>query len=166
MMKRKHILYLLLVLPLLCSCNNEDDIEEIFTSGTWYLVDYFGKANWNKQDGVPTYNAMAHNEDRNIAAEGIKALEVIQKFSLTFKSDGTFTGGMQHGSFEGTWQADGKERTVFLTLKGNPNTSTNYNREFINTLKQVVCYQGDSKVLLLAPEDKKSYIQLRHVKQD
>lgn len=154
-----------MALPLLSSCNNEDDVEEIFASGTWYVVDYFGKANWDKRNGTPTYNAMAHNSDKNIAAEGRKALEVIQKFSLTFKSDGTFTGGMQNGSFEGTWQADGEARTVFLTIKGNPNTSINYNREFINTLSKVVFYQGDSNVLMLAPEDKKSFIQFAHEKQ-
>ena len=44
----KHILYLLLVLPLLMlgSCNTEDDVDEIFISGTWNVVNYFGKANW------------------------------------------------------------------------------------------------------------------------
>ena len=36
----KYSIYLLLTLPiLLSSCNNEDDVNEIFVSrGTWYVV--------------------------------------------------------------------------------------------------------------------------------
>lgn len=32
-MKLKSILYILMLLPFLWSCNNEDDVEEIFASG-------------------------------------------------------------------------------------------------------------------------------------
>lgn len=38
-MKLKSILYILMLLPFLWSCNNEDDVEEIFASGTWHVVD-------------------------------------------------------------------------------------------------------------------------------
>lgn len=63
-MKLKSILYILMLLPFLWSCNNEDDVEEIFASGTWHVVDFYGKANWDKRNGEPKYNAMAHNPDR------------------------------------------------------------------------------------------------------
>lgn len=59
-MKLKSILYILMLLPFLWSCNNEDDVEEIFASGTWHVVDFYGKANWDKRNGEPKYNAMAH----------------------------------------------------------------------------------------------------------
>ena len=71
-MKLKSILYILMLLPFLWSCNNEDDVEEIFASGTWHVVDFYGKANWDKRNGEPKYNAMAHNPDKTIAAEGEK----------------------------------------------------------------------------------------------
>ncbi len=93
-MKLKSILYILMLLPFLWSCNNEDDVEEIFASGTWHVVDFYGKANWDKRNGEPKYNAMAHNPDK------------------------------------------------------------------------AIFYQGDSNVLLLAPEGKKTYIQFAHNKQD
>ena len=48
-MKLKSILYILMLLPFLWSCNNEDDVEEIFASGTWHVVDFYGKANWDKR---------------------------------------------------------------------------------------------------------------------
>lgn len=49
-MKLKSILYILMLLPFLWSCNNEDDVEEIFASGTWHVVDFYGKANWDKTE--------------------------------------------------------------------------------------------------------------------
>lgn len=49
-MKLKSILYILMLLPFLWSCNNEDDVEEIFASGTWHVVDFYGKANWDKRN--------------------------------------------------------------------------------------------------------------------
>ena len=52
-MKLKSILYILMLLPFLWSCNNEDDVEEIFASGTWHVVDFYGKANWDKRNGEP-----------------------------------------------------------------------------------------------------------------
>ena len=62
----KHILYLLLVLPLLMlgSCNTEDDVDEIFISGTWNVVNYFGKANWEKRNGEPFYKMGLHKPGR------------------------------------------------------------------------------------------------------
>lgn len=94
-MKLKSILYILMLLPFLWSCNNEDDVEEIFASGTWHVVDFYGKANWDKRNGEPKYNAMAHNPDKTIATEGRKALDIIHGFNITFKADGTFTGSIQ-----------------------------------------------------------------------
>ena len=152
----KHILYLLLVLPLLMlgSCNTEDDIDEIFISGTWNVVNYFGKANWEKRNGEPFY--------KMYEKEGEQALKIISTFSITFSKDGTFAGTMQNATFDGKWQANGKDRTIRLTLNGSPNTSSRYNKQFIEYLKDAAFYQGDSNVLLLAPEEKKTYIQLRH----
>lgn len=107
-MKLKSILYILMLLPFLWSCNNEDDVEEIFASGTWHVVDFYGKANWDGifGNGEPKYNAMAHNPDKAIAAEGKKPwisfiastlplkrmalLQVVYK-TETLKADGKLT---------------------------------------------------------------------------
>lgn len=55
-MKLKSILYILMLLPFLWSCNNEDDVEEIFASGTWHVVDFYGKANGT--NGTESPNTM------------------------------------------------------------------------------------------------------------
>lgn len=156
---------MVMALPLLWSCNDEDDVNEIFDSGTWFVVDYYGKANWKKRTGTPKYNVMANSPDKNTAAEGRNALKIIHTFSLTFRSNGTFVGGMQNGDFKGTWQADGKDRTIRLKIEGNPNTSPAYNRDYIEALQNAVFYQGDSNVIMLAPEDKKTYIQFTHKRE-
>lgn len=156
-MKRKNLLYILCALPFLWGCNNEDDIDEIFASGSWYLVNYFTKVDWDKRNGEPVYQPTT--------GEGNDALKVIQLFTLTFNDDGTYQATMQNATFEGNWSADGKDRSVYLTVKGNPNTSSRLNREFIETLKNVAFYQGDSNVLMLGPSDKRSFIQFRHNKK-
>lgn len=156
-MKLKSILYILMIVPFLWSCNDEDDVEEIFVSGTWHVVNYFGKANWDKRNGDPKYKP-ADTAGRN-------ALQTIQTFTLLFNVDGSFVGKMQSGNFKGKWQADGKERTIRLRIEGSPGTSSSYDREYIETLQNVEFYQGDSNVLLLAPEDKKSFIQFSHKKE-
>lgn len=56
-MKLKSILYILMLLPFLWSCNNEDDVEEIFASGTWHVVDFYGKANCGT-NGTESPNTM------------------------------------------------------------------------------------------------------------
>lgn len=85
-MKLKSILYILMLLPFLWSCNNEDDVEEIFASGTWHVVDFYGKANWDKRNGEPKYNAMAHNPDKNYRSRRKKSLEYHSWFQHYFQS--------------------------------------------------------------------------------
>lgn len=154
-MRLKNILYILCVLPFLWGCNSEDDIDEIFVSGTWKVVNYFTKADWDKRNGEPLYK-----KDTN---DGVNALETIATFTLTFKDDGTFSGNMQNATFEGYWEANGKSRSIRISFKGSPDISSRLNKEFIDALKNARYYQGDSQVLLLGPEDKKSFIQLRHI---
>lgn len=154
-MNIKKILCLLCALPFLWGCT-EDDIDEIFVSDTWYVVNYFTKADWNKRNGEPLYKQ--NNKD------DFESLKVISTFTLIFNENGTFEGTMQNARFNGTWDADGKERTVHLSIQGNPNLSSRYNKQFIETLKEATYYQGDSNVLMLGPSDKRSYIQFRHKK--
>ena len=52
-MKLKHLFYMLLLLPLLCGCNNEDDVDEIFISGTWNVGNFYNGGDWHKvNDGA------------------------------------------------------------------------------------------------------------------
>ncbi|MBE6281647.1 MAG: DUF4847 domain-containing protein [Bacteroides sp.] len=154
-MNFKNILCLLFTLPLFWGCT-EDDIDEIFISGTWNVVNYFTKADWDKRNGEPVYKQ--DNKD------DVESLKVISTFTLIFHENGTLEGTMQNARFDGTWDANGKERTVHMSIQGNPDTASRFNKQFIDALKEATYYQGDSNVLMLGPSDKRSYIQFRHNK--
>ena len=151
-MKLKHILYLLLALPLMCSCNNEDDIEEIFVSGTWNVGNFYQGGKWNHYDNDGARPKYTKEED-------IKALNAL---TVTFLDDGTLQGQFHNGSFTGKWVADGKERTISITHLNTSGSPTGKSKVFIEFLKEAAYYKGDRNYLKLAPEDKKSYVQLGH----
>lgn len=93
-MKLKFIFYILMLFFFLWSCNNEDDVEEIFVSGIWYVVDFYGKVNWDKWNGEFKYNVMVYNLDKIIVIEGRKVLDIIYGFNIIFKVDGIFIGSI------------------------------------------------------------------------
>ena len=151
MMKLKHLAYLLLILPLMYGCNNVDDIDEIFISGTWNVGNFYNGGDWNKtNDGArPTFTK----------EEDIKALNAL---TVTFLQDGQVQGQIAAGTFTAKWKANGDGRTISITslkYSGNP---TGKSKQLIDALKKAAYYKGDSNYLKLAPEDKKSYVQLGH----
>lgn len=150
-MKLKHVFYLLLMLPLICSCNNEDDIQEIFISGTWNVGNFYSGGDWNKvNDGArPVYTK----------EEDFKALNIL---TVTFLEDGTLQGKMNNGTFTAKWAADGKDRTLTITQLKTSAVPSGKSKELVETLSQAAYYKGDSKYLKIAPKDKKSYVQLGH----
>ena len=150
-MKLKHVLYLLLALPLLCGCNNEDDVNEIFSSGTWNVGNFYNGGDWNKvNDGArPVYT----KED------DLKALNYL---TVTFLADGTLQGRMNNGTFTANWAANGKDRSISITQLKTTATPSGKSKELIEILKKAAYYKGDSNYLKLAPQDKKSYVQFGH----
>ena len=151
-MKLRHILYLLLALPLLLTgCEKEDDVNEIFVSGTWNVGNFYNGGDWNKlNDGArPKYTK----------EEDFKALNYL---TVTFMEDGTIQGRMNNGSFTANWKANGDDRTISITQLKTTATPSGKSKELIEALKNAAYYKGDSKVLKLAPQDKKSYVQFGH----
>ena len=78
----------------LYGCNQEDDIYEIFDSGVWQLVNYYTGGDWESNND--RYARPAYTEAQD--------LESLSKITITFKNDGTFTGTLEGGTFEGKWQ--------------------------------------------------------------
>lgn len=151
-MKLKSILYLLLLLPLLLGCNNEDDLEAIFQSGTWNVANLFTTTNWND-----------NNKYTALYSEG-SDIEAFNKMALIFQADGTLTGTLTSGaSFQGTWRADGGKRTMNISItRTTGNANERLNKAVLDQLKEVRHYKGDSGMLQLATEGKNKYIQLTH----
>ena len=150
-MKLKHVLYLILTLPLLWGCNNEDNVDEIFVSGTWNVGNFYNGGDWDKlNDGArPAYT----KED------DLKALNYL---TVTFLEDGTLQGRMNNGTFTAHWKANGEDRTISITQLKTTATPSGKSKQLVEALKNAAYYKGDSKVLKLAPQDKKSYVQFGH----
>ena len=150
-MKLKHVLYLMLTLPLLWGCNNEDNVDEIFVSGTWNVGNFYNGGDWDKlNDGArPAYT----KED------DLKALNYL---TVTFMEDGTLQGRMNNGTFTAKWKANGEDRTISITQHRTTATPSGKSKQLVEALENAAYYKGDSKVLKLAPQNKKSYVQFGH----
>ena len=150
-MKLKHLFYMLLILPLLCSCNNEDDINEIFISGIWNVGNFYNGGDWNKvNDGArPAYTK----------EEDLKALNYM---TVTFLEDGSLQGRLSNGTFTAKWSANGEDRTLSITNLKTTATPSGKAKQLIEALKNAAYYKGDKYYLKIAPSDKKSYVQLGH----
>jgi len=150
-MKLKHLLYLVLALPLLWGCSNEDDVNEIFVSGTWNVGNFYNGGDWSKvNDGArPAYTK----------EEDLKALNYL---TVTFMEDGNVQGRMNNGTFTAKWEANGDNRTISITQLKTTATPSGKSKELIEALKNAAYYKGDSNYLKLAPQDKKSYVQFGH----
>ena len=152
-MKLKHLLYILFVLPLMCSCQ-EDDIEDIFVkSGTWNVGNFYVGGKWEKFDNDGAKAIYQKNED----------LKALNKMTVIFHEDGTLSGTLINGgTFNAKWGANGKDRTICISNMKTSATPSGKSKELIDALTNAAYYKGDSNYLKIAPEDKKSYVQLGH----
>lgn len=150
-MKLKHVLYLILTLPLLWGCNNEDNVDEIFVSGTWNVGNFYNGGDWDKlNDGARP--AFTKEDD-------LKALNYL---TVTFLEDGILQGRMNNGTFTANWKANGEDRTISITQLRTTATPSGKSKQLVEALENAAYYKGDSKVLKLAPQNKKSYVQFGH----
>jgi hypothetical protein len=151
-MKLKNLLSILLLLPLICSCQ-EDNIEDIFVnSGTWNVGNFYVGGKWEKNnDGAKAI--YQKNED-------IKALN---QLTVIFHEDGVISGTLLNGgTFTAKWSANGKDRSILISDLNTSVTPTGKSKELIDALTNAAFYKGDSNYLKIAPENKKSYVQLGH----
>ena len=151
-MKLKNLLSILLLLPLICSCQ-EDNIEDIFVnSGTWNVGNFYVGGKWEKNnDGAKAI--YQKNDD-------IKALN---QLTVIFHEDGVISGTLLNGgTFTGKWSANGKDRSILISDLNTSVTPKGKSKELIDALTNAAFYKGDSNYLKIAPENKKSYVQLGH----
>ena len=151
-MRLKNLLSILLLLPLMCCCQ-EDDIDVIFVkSGTWNVGNFCVGGKWEKtNDGAKVI--YQKNED----------LKALNQMTVIFEEDGTLSGSLLNGgTFTAKWSANGKERTIQISNMKTSVTPSGKSKELIDALTNAAFYKGDSNYLKIAPENKKSYVQLGH----
>lgn len=151
-MKLRNLLSILIMLPFLCCCQ-EDDIEDIFVgSGTWNVGNFYTGGKWERYDNDGAKAIYQRNED----------LKVLNKMTVTFHDDGTLSGTLINGTFTARWEANGKDRSIRISNMKTSTTPTGKSKELIEALTKAAYYKGDTNYLKIAPEDKKSYVQLGH----
>ena len=89
-------------------------------------------------------------------------MKTINSFTVIFDDNGTMKGEIDGGTFTANWNADPKDRSFSITNINASISLSGKNLEFINRLKNVRFYQGDSMTMQLAPQDKTTYIQFNH----
>ena len=145
-------LLLLLLLPLLGGCDEEDDVLEIFTGKTWKL----------------TYIALEGQHQMfdfwNDDAAAKRSMELLEQGStFTIEFNGGETADYVGGEFEalavnrsitGNWAANGASRDLRMTdLHTAGNDTDLLARAFLTGLENAIRYSGDSQNLYIYYED-------------
>jgi hypothetical protein len=152
-MNFKNLLTLLLTVPFIIACNNEDDINAIFCSGTWQLNNFYITSQWNKQNITDSRLQYENMNEKDLAE--------VQSFSIKFSEDGSFTAIANNSNIQGTWSADGKSRKVSVSYTGQP-SGTTWAKRYFEALKNAKYYKGTNGFLQLAPQETNSFIQFKH----
>lgn len=146
---------LLMALCLVCiiGCNQEDDIEYIFTGKEWHLAGFYQTSDWDNPNKGSVLNDYNSHSD-------------LSAYNLLLLSDGTAIITLPQGcQLRAVWEADGndKKRTFAFSgwkvLSGNPETLTGYGRQMYDQLCKVAFYQGNSNYIRLFNENKRYFMQ-------
>ena len=140
------------LLPLISSCNNEDDVVEIFTGKTWKM----SRLTDNEKNAPQFYKGIWNSEK-----EQLRSMEYLNRdgnFTVTFEGteingeiDGTqvVIQGIQ-SKMTGTWTANGKDNVLKLQIKKTEGTEIDpLAKAFMAAMKNVYKYEGDVHQLTL-----------------
>lgn len=149
----KHRILLLAgcVLAAMCSlaftsCDNEDDISDIFVGRTWYVTG--ATVNGQSIDG---------DELKEIYAQA-------DSYHLTFTAT-AFSGCLVVGStLSGSWTADGKSHAISLQIKDAKSVeSSTVSRNIYYILRDAASYKGDVNELRIY-KDSQNFVRFYHTK--
>jgi len=146
------LLAAILVLPMLCGCEQEDDVIDIFTGKMWKLTYIYMEGNYatplDQWDG-----------DEEAMKASMELAKKAGNFTLEFNGGrlntgglgGTFTGRAVNATIQGHWQADGKSRALqFSDVRYEGKETDLYAKAFLSGLSaNMTHYSGDSKNLYL-----------------
>lgn len=143
-----HCLAALAIITVFGSCNNSDDVVEIFTGKTWKLTYIAVNGSYEQID------LWSGNETQR--AESLSQLGVSNTYLLEFNGNeinGITEGDMQgrgiSSTFSGTWSADGETRELNITIRISGSETDLLAKEFLNGLQNAKSYTGDSRNLFI-----------------
>lgn len=140
-MRIKYLLFILLALPFLSGCNDDDDVLGIFTDHTWRLTNIFEKGKpenpytgfWNESEYEAYVKALNKSDNFTINFEGIEKSGV---------ASGAFSGYATNSDVSGEWHAEASSNKMGIDVKRSSNKDA-AGREFIEGLKNAHSYDGD-----------------------
>ena len=146
-------LLMLILLPLLGGCDEEDDVMEIFTGKTWKLT-YIALEGQHQM-----FNFW--NNDTNAAKRSMQLLEQESSFTVEFNGSelteyvgGDFKALAVNCSLEGNWAANGASRELrLIDIRTSGNDTDVLARAFRTGLTNAIRYSGDSQNLYIYYED-------------
>ncbi len=139
--------YIVCCIFLLCSCNNEDDMN-IFVGQTWKISNIF-TAN-SKPISEEDWKTLTASEDR---------------FYIKFENSTSFSGRTLTQEFSGTWNVDLRNRTISFTLKNTGNPSDKLSKQVIESLQRISSYEGDYNYMRFIEHESPAYILFRRISQ-
>jgi hypothetical protein len=141
------LLTLLALSPVILStsCSKEDDLDEIFRGKTWYIT------------GGCVGGKVLNTEVKELYTHA-------DSYYITF-GETTFTGKLAADTFiSGAWKANGKERTMSITVDEFSNPSGNeLSAQLHSILRMAHGYSGDANILSIEA-DAQNFIRLRTTK--
>lgn len=158
--KFKNISFLLLMivlLPSLSGCNNEDDVISIFTGKTWKLTFIAAEGTrkqfnfWGEAGMTPSNSAYTKSMDA-LANKGNFILN-FEGTDLNGTTGGSFNGRGITASMDGSWNANGESRELKINLKGKPSETDDLAKAFITGLQNAFKYEGDEWNLYIYYKD-------------
>lgn len=146
-------LLMLILLPLLGGCDEEDDVMEIFTGKTWKLT-YIALEGQHQM-----FNFW--NNDTNAAKRSMQLLEQESSFTVEFNGSelteyvgGDFEALAVNCSLKGNWAANGASRELrLIDIRTSGNDTDVLARAFRTGLTNAIRYSGDSQNLYIYYED-------------
>lgn len=148
-MKKSVLKYLWLILwvPLCVGCNNEDDIDAIFTRKKWKIVYLATTTNWEDPNNYTIQFAYDKYKDDPNA------------FTVYFGENTIVIRGLT-AEWSGTWSIDGKSRAVHIQiLQKNHDGKTSMEQEFMTRVSNARYYKGDENILKLFVQEKTDFAQ-------
>ena len=141
------LLTLLALSPVILStsCSKEDDVDEIFRGKTWYIT------------GGCIEGKVLNTEVKELYTSP-------DSYYITF-GETTFTGKLAADTFiSGAWKANGKDRTLSITIDEFSNPSGNVlSAQLQNVLRIAHGYSGDANILTIEAGTQ-NFIRLRTTK--
>lgn len=155
--KISYLLLIISMLPILSSCNNEDDVIKIFTGKTWKMTFIANEGSqrqynfWGEQ-GMNSENAAYKNSMDALAKDGNFILN-FEGGDLNGIAGGSFGGRATTASVSGTWNANGESNKLNMVVEGNPSDKDVFGKAFVTGLQNAIRYEGDEKNLYIYYKD-------------